>query len=129
MTIKKVRLDDFPAQWIFYLALTGGHNNLPKPKGVGPVTAWKIINQGTIEKYFKNNAEFNTVLKYIKLPYDNNALISSQREHVCEILAKRQQDFSKISVDDLFVRHGIKIDKSMKMAFDFLRNGKFTRGQ
>lgn len=122
----KVRLDEFPAEWIFFLALTGGHNDLPKPQGVGPVRAWEIIRKGTIEQYFEKET-LRTILKYIRLPYDNKVLAPSEKKKLQSIL-KIKRAFSSGAVIDLFSRYGISVDKNMELAFRFLEQGKFVRG-
>lgn len=110
----QAKLDSFPEEWIFFLALTGGHNNLPKPKGIGPVKAWKIIKDGMIEDYFEKT-QLQIVLKYIRLPYDNKMSLSWERE---------SKTFSYSRVSDLLSQHGIRIDRNMEFAFQFLLLGK-----
>lgn len=107
--------------WMFYQALCGGHNGLPKIKGIGDMKARKIVQNGNIRDYFPIKKQLQTILKMIRLPYDEFALTENHIK-ILETI-KNKNTFSSTFCANIYLKqYGIIIDNSMQKAFNHLKN-------
>lgn len=113
--VKEYDID--PRDWVRVIALTGGHNNLPKVPGVGEKTAIKIVLgekvgpkvQSEVDKY-EDRIQLN--MKVAKLPYYKFRDWSS----VMPKFPDREYSERKLMV--WLTRHGIQFTSAMQSAME-----------
>jgi 5'-3' exonuclease len=107
-----------------YLALCGGHNNLPHPKGMGPKKALALIKKGmdygdvlyTISKTL-SSSDYDVFCKvYDKIRGYCNAPI---------ILSDKITSFNRVEAEDYLISKGVR-SANTKKAFDTLQANKMV---
>lgn len=106
-----------PETFDLYTAMVGSHNNFPGLKGVGPVTAKKILSDPMRFEKIKHEHKlhFEEAVKVLTIPYPGMVYEVPEQE----LLVKPKVNQNK--VDRLLLSQGINISNSMELAFNFYR--------
>jgi len=106
-----------PETFDLYTTMVGSHNGFPGIKGIGPVTAKKILSDtARFEKLkYDNKDHFEEAVKVLTLPYPGMVM----EEMDSEILLKHISNQTK--VEKLLILQGIQITSSMEQAFNHFR--------
>ncbi len=106
-----------PKTFDLYTAMVGSHNNFPGIKGIGPVTAKKILSDvvklNNLKLKYKDH--FEQAEKVLTIPYPGIEC----KVPYSEVLPKHKSIQTKI--DRLLASQGINMSSTMNHAFNFYR--------
>jgi len=99
--------------WLRILTMAGTHNDLPGIRGIGEVTAFKIIREGTYRKtYRKHKKTIDLFSKLIRLPYHDDV----------EVPPAYAFGFNERKLMKFLAGKGIEYSGHMKKAFSIFNS-------
>ena len=106
-----------PETWLTYTALVGSHNGFPGIKGIGPVTAKKILSDPSqlADILAKYKQHFKEAEKVLTLPYPDMVYNAPDSE----VLVKHK--VQQTAIDRLLATSGIMVTNNMTDAFNLYR--------